>query len=635
MAEFQTFSDFLASGLETSLTEVSVSGVTYRLRDAQPLHADYRHQDSAGHWWSPDYLVVVAAGQSNMVGAASGGEKALDPNVMTYNLATGTITASSYLGNGGRNNLYIPFANELSQSTGQPVLVIAAPVSGSRIDSWLLSKTGANWLALDAAVTQALALIGQDHVDSFLWHQGEGDYPLSTATYSALMTTLIGQVRGAAWAGDAMAVLVGELSREGVNAAQNQALQALELAMAGDPLLRFVSSTGLNSADADGVHFDGPSLVAFGHRFFQALTDILQGNPVPADAAPVLALAPDAPSLVTVVEGQELRLSADLFFSDPDGDDLWLYGAVVKRQPHFLASENGDLVLRPGYEAAGTHQVQIYASDGQLDSLRHTITVTVLDAVPGASLTTFDFSRVLASHFTAELAMAAAAKSRGIDILEATALPVDRPLDVIWENMAIRGAAGVEADLVLAAPILKLTLAGAADFDVTGNALANYLVGNTGDNLLTGVQGNDRLFGNDGSDDLQGNAGADSLYGGDGDDILWGGVDADKLYGGGGADRLIGGAGKNSLYGGEDSDVFVFTPGEIQCLVQDFEVGQDRVEVSGRAGIVDFDSLMSVARLQSFATSATFGVRLTIEGEQLMLYRVTAADLSADMFLFS
>lgn len=632
MYEFASFAEFLASGLEDATSEVSIAGVVYRLRDSQPLHLDFRHQDSGGSWWSPDYYVVVAAGQSNMVGAGMYGDQTTNPDVMVFDQTTGTVVPWDYPN--ARNNLYIPFANDLAQTLGRPVLVIQGAVSGSRIDSWLETGSGLNWNALDNAVTAALAAVGQAQVDSFLWQQGEGDYPLTTATYSALLTAFIAQVREADWAGPAMAMLIGELSREGVNATQNQALQALELALADDPLLRFVSSVGLNSADANGVHFDGVSLVEYGHRFFDALQSILDGTMAPPNSAPVVDVKATAPLSVVMTEGEQVRLSAADYFSDAEGDAMWLYGVLGKRAPWFLANEDGDLVLQPSFDAAGTHTLYLYASDAALDSARYAITVTVLDAPPAATIALNDFSRVLSTWATAEDAMAMITKSRGLDLLSQAAMPLDHALEVTQENLYIRGAAGVSGQLTLAPTILKLTLSGLASLDVTGNALANTLNGNGAGNDMFGGAGNDRLHGGEGTDQLAGGDGADMLYGGQDNDLLIGEAGDDRLYGETGDDRLVGGAGKNQYYGGEGADVFVFSKGEVQCILQDYDAGADRIEVSGRAGIDSLDELLAASKVQSFTTSQTWGVRMTIDGDQLMIYRVTLAELSDDSFLF-
>lgn len=557
--QFSTFAEFLASGLETSVTEVSISGVVYRLRDTQPLHDDYRHQDSSGMWWSPDYYVVVAGGQSNMVGSAAGGAMVENPNVQFFDHTTGTIIDASYsasvISTGGRNNLYIPYANAIAEDLGRPVLIIAQPVSGSRIDSWLESGSGHLWDALDASVRAALGLVGQSDVDSFIWLQGESDFPLRTEAYQALLTEFIGQVRGADWAGDAMAMLIGELSREGVNANQNVALQALEIAMRDDPLLRFVSSTGLNSNDQNGVHFDGPALVALGERFFAALQEILAGgDPGPVNEAPVVTLAPDAPTELVLYEGESLSLSPYLFFSDPEGDTLWLYGSHSRRSQYFLSNVDGDLVLSPRFDAAGTYRLYVYASDGQLDSVPHELSVTVLDRPPLVHLLTMDYARVISGYADLDLALVAAVKSRAIDILHQDAVSDDGPAVVGKDNLKINGAAGIHADLVLAAGVLRVTLDGAADFSLVGNADGNTIFGNLAGNLIDGMDGLDRIYGGGGNDSLIGGSGQDFLYGGEGDDTLTGGEGDDRLYGDVGQDLVNGGDGNENIYGGDGGD---------------------------------------------------------------------------------
>ncbi|TPE53732.1 M10 family metallopeptidase C-terminal domain-containing protein [Amaricoccus solimangrovi] len=79
----------------------------------------------------------------------------------------------------------------------------------------------------------------------------------------------------------------------------------------------------------------------------------------------------------------------------------------------------------------------------------------------------------------------------------------------------------------------------AFDDRLTGNGLANRLLGLDGDDFLRGLRGPDRLVGGDGDDTLSGGDNRDRLLGGDGDDWLTGGRNLDQLRGGEGADRFI------------------------------------------------------------------------------------------------
>ncbi|QLQ20124.1 MAG: hypothetical protein HZT43_18245 [Exiguobacterium profundum] len=197
MLAYSSFDEFLASGTSGDVTEVMIDGVLYRQRAGQPAHLDFRYQDGDGDWWSPDYFVVVVAGQSNMVGAGTGGDLTTDPDVMVYNPETGQIEPWRYPN--ARNNLYIPFANDIAQSM---VTGAGGAGGGERVAHRQLAgdRVGGELGCAGRRCAAALAQVGQDHVDSFLWHQGEGDYPLAPTTYAALLTAFIAQVRGADWA---------------------------------------------------------------------------------------------------------------------------------------------------------------------------------------------------------------------------------------------------------------------------------------------------------------------------------------------------------------------------------------------------------------------------------------------------
>ncbi|UUX51135.1 DUF4347 domain-containing protein [Nisaea acidiphila] len=91
------------------------------------------------------------------------------------------------------------------------------------------------------------------------------------------------------------------------------------------------------------------------------------------------------------------------------------------------------------------------------------------------------------------------------------------------------------------------------------------------DDLLYGNRDADRLCGNRGSDTLYGGQGDDILYGNQEDDLLLGNLGGDTLYGGQGNDTLSGGAGDDELRGNDGADSFVFSFGDGNDTVADYD----------------------------------------------------------------
>jgi Ca2+-binding RTX toxin-like protein len=79
-----------------------------------------------------------------------------------------------------------------------------------------------------------------------------------------------------------------------------------------------------------------------------------------------------------------------------------------------------------------------------------------------------------------------------------------------------------------------------------------------------------------------------------GNDILVGGRGKDTLNGGSGDDTLDGGYGSDLLLGGAGRDRFLLSPDEGHDTIQDFQIGQDLIQLEGLA----FDQL-SFAQGQS------------------------------------
>ncbi len=95
---------------------------------------------------------------------------------------------------------------------------------------------------------------------------------------------------------------------------------------------------------------------------------------------------------------------------------------------------------------------------------------------------------------------------------------------------------------------------------------------NDRDNVTQGFeQSDDQIHGQGGNDTLSGLSGNDTLSGGDGNDLLLGGM---------GDDILVGNAGNDTLVGGAGSDRFVLKPNTGVDVIQDFQVGVDRIQLT-------------------------------------------------------
>ena len=125
--------------------------------------------------------------------------------------------------------------------------------------------------------------------------------------------------------------------------------------------------------------------------------------------------------------------------------------------------------------------------------------------------------------------------------------------------------------------------------------------------------------------DIRGGTGDDFLVGTNGDDVIWGMGHNDVLSGGAGDDHLIDGRGNDILFGGSGADVFVFTPDGKSDFIEDFEVGIDRIDLSG------WDHLYHIADI---TIETRIGGAVIFVGEDII--RISAEDNTAiDSTLFT
>lgn len=169
----------------------------------------------------------------------------------------------------------------------------------------------------------------------------------------------------------------------------------------------------------------------------------------------------------------------------------------------------------------------------------------------------------------------------------------------------------------------NLTLTGSSNIHGTGNSLDNVLTGNSGDNSLTGGVGNDTYVVQDtgdmvieqsgeGTDLIQSSVtytasahvenltltGSGSIHatGNSLDNILTGGSGANTLSGAAGADSLVGLGGADHLYGGAGSDAYLWSEGNGNDVVHNYDSGAaggdvDTLKLTGTSSITDYRNI--------------------------------------------
>lgn len=427
-------------------------------------------------------------------------------------------------------------------------------------------------------------------------------------------------VDSGAWGATEMRAFLDTLDLNDFIRNSGTTLAALSDGLAHDPLLSALAQSGLTTSFFSGTRIAPEALTAAA----EALTAWLS---LPENHAPQpTGLAPTA---VTLAEGAGLTLHLADYFTDIDDDALTFTVTSALGTLPFQVTPAGDLLLAPGFASAGFHGLMLTASDGETTATL-ALDVNVTEAGAATRLTTLDFSRVLGQAETFAEALSLTAKSRGIDILDQTALG-DGNHTIAVDNLALRAGAGIHGSFTLAEPARVLTLRGMGDFSVTGNAGANVVYGGGGDETMFGGSANDQLYGEAGDDALYGGTDADKLWGGTGADSLYGGTGDDQLMGGDGDDYLRAGGGRDQAYGGAGADVFDFRAGDGQLQIRDLQTGMDLIHIEGLAGVTDLTSFLAAATV----TTVGDQLRLTVGSDQLVLVGMTLAGLSADLFDFA
>ncbi|WP_431689367.1 sialate O-acetylesterase [Hahella sp. NBU794] len=136
--------------------------------------------------FAAEAIVIVASGQSNVLGRISEGPFVHNENLYVYNndwnqFEVADLQHKSYrtvLGDsfgGGKANAAIAFANRIQHEKRVPVYVVIEGKGGASIENWV---TGDYTAKVNKVVDQAIASepgLSRDNVQYFVWLQGEVD----------------------------------------------------------------------------------------------------------------------------------------------------------------------------------------------------------------------------------------------------------------------------------------------------------------------------------------------------------------------------------------------------------------------------------------------------------------------------
>lgn len=126
---------------------------------------------------------------------------------------------------------------------------------------------------------------------------------------------------------------------------------------------------------------------------------------------------------------------------------------------------------------------------------------------------------------------------------------------------------------------------------------------------------------------LRGSGADEALAGNTGADLIWGGGGDDTLSGGGGADVIFDGSGADTLTGGAGADIFVLAADAETEVIEDFEFGVDRLDLSG------WGRLYSVEVLPMAERKGCVVIRWGQEA--VYLYTADGGQLDPDLFASS
>ena len=116
---------------------------------------------------------------------------------------------------------------------------------------------------------------------------------------------------------------------------------------------------------------------------------------------------------------------------------------------------------------------------------------------------------------------------------------------------------------------------------IQGRGGNDLIFGGEGVNTLFGDGGDDIIYGGSQADSITGGTGNDLIFAGEGNNTIFGGAGDDIIYSGSGSDRIDGGKGNDTIWLGGGRDVVVLAKGEGVDTINNFQLGQTQIGLSG------------------------------------------------------
>ncbi len=242
-----------------------------------------------------DFQIFLLAGQSNMAGrgAVAEQDKEIHPRVFALSkegVWKPAVAPIHYDKKWAGTGLGKSFAVALAEENPDIIVgLVPAACGGSPIESWqpggYHKQTKSH--PYDDAVARSKRAMENGTLKAILWHQGESDCTSEKAqVYKEKLIQMIARFRRD-FKNPKLPVIIGQLGRfpekpwsdakKTVDRAHREIADVM-------PFVAFVPSEGL-ACKKDNVHFDSPSLRAFGKRYAEAYLELTRRSGRAASAS--------------------------------------------------------------------------------------------------------------------------------------------------------------------------------------------------------------------------------------------------------------------------------------------------------------------------------------------------------------